>query len=924
MARDDFESLVEAVRHVESRGRRYAADAKTLLTSHKGAQGEMQVMPKTQRSPGFGVEPAKPGDPEEIARVGRDYLKAMLDKYGDRDHALAAYNWGPGKVDKWLAQGADPAKLPEETRNYLVKVNKQLGAKTANVPRETPQPQTEAEKVMEPALRAGQTAQAPVQTPAASQQLAELGPNYQAALALSVLADVDEEERKDRDVDDDSQPSVAQKWLAEQGSRPSALASLSDISIKSPFPAPARMADGGDVKKRLSGLMPSYVRPTAKSLLEELKEAVEKAAEKGRTPAGMGMVLGYEGFKKMTGNRYTPLEDAQRIADRATEKVNEDWDPTGDMEPVSRADGGDVSRPAFIYPKSGRGRKISTQPGELEAAALQGVSETPYNVVGAPVDLMTMAMRPFGYNVQTPVGGSDWIKQKMLEQGIRQAPPTNPAARAIYGAAELGSSAVNPAAPVRAAARTAEKTGEAARMLAQDFQQYNRQLSVPGASYAVKPRGGTFAMGHAEKEGEIKPISNLQETLDKYRNEAINKNAPDAVLRFIEEKAPKYFTTVYGTADDPLRTAMRERTLLPLGQAEKEIYFPGYMMQAAKDPAAEAHELAKKNLESTYDRLANIQSFILKNESTPPMYEVRSDISRKMAQEGVPEEYMNIPYPEIHSAQEAANYPNNARQLLAMLKMREQGRLPSNLTFALEKGEPIYDVKPGLAVLKPDEVVDALSQIPPNKLKNMSFADAIVQGNVELKPIRDYDLAIEKAAKGAKVPEQSLQMFTKPAIDVDQGQWVQLINPKATKMEGYLMNHSVGGYADGDSYGTPYTHLPYGGKKAFDDGLVQVYSLRDKSNFLPLVTVEVAKSEKGNGLFWDVTQIRGKFNSEPTAEQKSEVLKLLGHLDDTMGLAEIKSNTYSMNAKGEKVTPTSVNWAQEYLNQPKLPPSTQE
>lgn len=253
MAREDFESLVEAVKHVESRGQRYAANARQLLTSHKGAEGEMQVLPKTQKSPGYGIEPAKAGDPEDIARVGREYLRAMLDKYGNREHALAAYNWGPGNVDKWLAKGADPSKLPKETQNYLAKVNKRLGTQTADVSRETSPPApTEAEKVVEPALRSGMSAQAPASPPVqAPEQLAAMGPSYQAALALAVLSDVDEEERKDRDIDDDREPSISQKWLMEQGSRPTALASLSDISIKSPFPeqAPVRMADGGDVSR---------------------------------------------------------------------------------------------------------------------------------------------------------------------------------------------------------------------------------------------------------------------------------------------------------------------------------------------------------------------------------------------------------------------------------------------------------------------------------------------------------------------------------------------------------------------------------------------------------------------------------------------------------------------------------------------------
>jgi hypothetical protein len=124
-----------------------------------------------------------------------------------------------------------------------------------------------------------------------------------------------------------------------------------------------------------------------------------------------------------------------------------------------------ASKPAFLTPKSGKGRKISTKTGDLEAAALQGVSETPYNLLGAPVDLATMVMRPFGYDVEKPMFGSEDLKQRALDAGIRQKPPEGKAARALYEITQLGASAVNPAAPVRGAVKAAEKAGDAARML---------------------------------------------------------------------------------------------------------------------------------------------------------------------------------------------------------------------------------------------------------------------------------------------------------------------------------------------------------------------------------------------------------------------------------------------------------------------------
>jgi hypothetical protein len=106
----------------ESGGRRYDKNG-NLLTSNKGAQGEMQVMPYTSRDPGFGVRPAQSNDPNELRRVGDEYASAMLRRYRDPKLAMIAYNMGPGATDKWLASGADVSKLPKETQGYIRGVN---------------------------------------------------------------------------------------------------------------------------------------------------------------------------------------------------------------------------------------------------------------------------------------------------------------------------------------------------------------------------------------------------------------------------------------------------------------------------------------------------------------------------------------------------------------------------------------------------------------------------------------------------------------------------------------------------------------------------------------------------------------------------------------------------------------------------------
>ena len=82
--------------------------------SSAGALGVMQLMPKTAK--GLGVDPL---NPEENIRGGVTYLKQMYDKYQDPTLALAAYNAGPGRLDKALKSGQGIMGLPRETQNYV-------------------------------------------------------------------------------------------------------------------------------------------------------------------------------------------------------------------------------------------------------------------------------------------------------------------------------------------------------------------------------------------------------------------------------------------------------------------------------------------------------------------------------------------------------------------------------------------------------------------------------------------------------------------------------------------------------------------------------------------------------------------------------------------------------------------------------------
>jgi soluble lytic murein transglycosylase len=111
-------ALLAAVIYQESK---FDAEAR----SDAGAVGLMQLRPETAkgialRTGGSRFRVEDLTNPEINVRYGSWYLRHLLDKYGEEEAALAAFNAGQGNVDSWREQGKGIAFA--ETRHYVDRV----------------------------------------------------------------------------------------------------------------------------------------------------------------------------------------------------------------------------------------------------------------------------------------------------------------------------------------------------------------------------------------------------------------------------------------------------------------------------------------------------------------------------------------------------------------------------------------------------------------------------------------------------------------------------------------------------------------------------------------------------------------------------------------------------------------------------------
>jgi hypothetical protein len=111
----DLDRVAFAVDGAESS---HGADLRMWRIEANGPQGPMQVTSAAAIDVGGGDR----FDVAENRALGRAYLARMFRRYGNWPDAIAAYNWGPGSLDAWIAGGRAADRFPLEVERYRDRV----------------------------------------------------------------------------------------------------------------------------------------------------------------------------------------------------------------------------------------------------------------------------------------------------------------------------------------------------------------------------------------------------------------------------------------------------------------------------------------------------------------------------------------------------------------------------------------------------------------------------------------------------------------------------------------------------------------------------------------------------------------------------------------------------------------------------------
>lgn len=843
----DVNQILSTIRQVES-SNNYGAQAKG-----SSASGAYQFIDSTwqasTKKAGLGTEYARAKDapPEVQDAVAAFAVRDILNRTGN-DVTKVPLVWYTGNPEGRMTEDALRANQGLTPDKYQQKWLSVLGG---GAPTQT------AQTTQKPAPRT--TAQGPKQVGAriaSAFNPADLPSSYTSALALNYLADTDPE-------------GVTMSRVNEM---------LSEM-----------IEDGGGAAK-----------PAGGKILQQFAQA--------KSVDPFQFVLQQEEVAQPKTQRVVPKMPRAFAAGGPVGEVG-----TQAVEVDGYADGGEVD-----FGQMAEQMTVGTLPTDQKPAGqvfqdigrdiVRGAQYLPYDLAGAPVDIATMAMRPFGYNVEKPVGGSEYLIEKARQAGIAQAPTGSTAETAT----RIGMGFVNPAAVARQIPRgiaALEKGVEAMTLPTfrqitgnpnatkeqmMDFVVNQKSILQAGAPAISRAPGGTF---FSSKE------SNLNRLISRGEEVALNISREDpekaaAAGEMFTKKAREFFEKRAGSINDELKKEMMAGRIKMPGELGEEL-FPKYLRAAAE----RGDVSAIRDLERRYDEMLSIKNINLPKIDVKDVYEESRQVNQNIKQnilaqfkqypELIPDELL-YKFTNKDPTEVRIRLKDNPEYFSTVLEPKIQKLInvetetirpadisaysmygkyaPENLSpnelEALKRGQPIFDIGSGYMDLFGYDIKDLARQtakMSTQELKDITFATFVSRASKLAVKQKTLEARAEELAVALKnnrpVDQKALSFGTEKFLELPDGfTWRKIVDPDATLIQGAVIDNSIGGYANYGSYG-PF----YNGRKALDDGNVELFVLYNKDG-IPVTNVEMVKGEKSGKFSMRQAQGNGPLTSNVLPE----------------------------------------------------------
>ena len=148
-----------------------------------------------------------------------------------------------------------------------------------------------------------------------------------------------------------------------------------------------------------------------------------------------------------------------------------------------------LDEPYIGYPQLARRRAVPNTDVETSKGLLRGISYYPYDLLGAPIDLINMAITPLGMGSKTPVMGSEYLQGLAQRAGL-SLPKTDSSSENI---GRILSSIINPAAGARAVGKVIDPAMQAAAPVGravgeQAYRMTEDMLQSQGLMPSIVPR----------------------------------------------------------------------------------------------------------------------------------------------------------------------------------------------------------------------------------------------------------------------------------------------------------------------------------------------------------------------------------------------------------------------------------------------------